>query len=185
MKVAKVIIDIREIRLAFDLPTDCEIEIEETVGVAMEEEQQEAEFTTNHKREILEPSDSERKRAIKMIQDGVKTKKIHEATGLPKQWIYQQKHRMGKDGTLVALDTDHEEEPKPFIQLKAHLTGHPSEQKIDNAKELEVIDDQWYADKIRQAWVVERKSSLDVCNELDISMMRFNKLIMAFNIKRG
>lgn len=155
-------------------------EVEITVE---KDEQQEIEILAIGFEDIGETK-KKKEEAIKMLQDGVKPKLIHKQTGLPMQWIYQQKYRMGREGTLVPLDTDHEEEPQSIIDLKEHAADHIPEEKSASAKELEVIDDEWYAEKIRQRWVTEKVSSLDVCKELDISMMKFNKIIMQFNIKR-
>lgn len=155
-------------------------EVEITVE---KDEQQEIEILAIGFEDIGETK-KKKEEAIKMLQDGVKPKLIHKQTGLPMQWIYQQKYRMGRESTLVPLDTDHEEEPQSIIDLKEHAADHIPEEKSSSAKELEVIDDEWYAEKIRQRWVTEKVSSLDVCKELDISMMKFNKIIMQFNIKR-
>lgn len=153
-------------------------EVEITVE---KDEQQEIEILAIGFEDIGETK-KKKEEAIKMLQDGVKPKLIHKQTGLPMQWIYQTKYKMGKEGTLVDLDTDHEEEPGDIAKLREHAAAELPEK--ESSADIETIDDQWYADKISQRWVVEKVSSLDVCRELDISMMKFNNIIMQFNIKR-
>lgn len=177
MKIIKVVITDAEIRSKFELEDGCEFEIERLqIELPASKPVVARHATLAAKAEGSKSSGGgvdmgDKSKAEQMIKDGMKAGTIVEATGMKIQDVYNLKNAMKKDGRLEVI---------PEREGEVMLTP-PTPQKP--AESVEINDD-YYAEKIRELWVGTTMQSVDVCNELDISMMKFNKIIRQYVISK-